>query len=225
MIGILVRTLVIYVILMGAMRLMGKRQIGELEVSDLITTLLLSEIATLPIENPDIPVLHAVIPIITLVTLEVCMATLLSRFPGLRQKLEAPPSILICRGKLNQSELLRNRLSVEELFAGLRQQGIGDPGEVEYAIMEKNGNLSVIPKKQYSTVTVDDMKLGAVESGIMHILVSDGKINHYNLKLLGRDEAWLDGLLIEHRVSRNEVLYLMCNDVGKVDVVRKEKFS
>ena len=171
MVGIFVRTLVIYLFLTAAMRLMGKRQIGELEVSELITTLLISEISTLPIENPDIPVLHAVIPVVTLTTLEVVMATLLARSPALRQKLETAPSMLICRGNLDQAELVRNRMSVEELFAGLRQQGIADPGEVYYAIMEKNGQLSVIPKAEHRPATLGDLKSEARESGIAHLLV------------------------------------------------------
>lgn len=223
MLGIFTRTLVIYLLLGGSMRLMGKRQIGELEVSELITTLLISEIATLPVENADIPVLHAVVPIVTLVTLEVVMATLLSRSPTLRKKLETAPSMLICRGVLNQSELIRNRMSVEELFAGLRQQGIGDPDEVEYAIMEKNGQLSVIPKAQHKPLTAGDIKSEVCETGIMHMLVSDGKVDRYNLQLLGHDEAWLDKQLNKRGVAAEELLYLLCDDAGRILLLRKEE--
>ena len=203
------------------MRLMGKRQIGELEVSELITTLLISEIATIPVENADIPVLHAIIPIVTLVTIEVVMATLLSRHPTLRQKLETVPSILICRGKLDESELIRNRMSVEELFAGLRQQGIANPDEVEYAIMEKNGQLSVILKAQYRPLTPGDVKCEVRESGIMHMLVSDGKVNTYNLALLGHDAAWLQKQLSKRGVKARELLYMMCDDAGHIMLLRK----
>ncbi|MBR5615790.1 MAG: DUF421 domain-containing protein, partial [Clostridia bacterium] len=182
MITIFVRTLLIYLMVTGAMRLMGKRQIGQLEVSELITTLLLSEIATLPIENPDIPVLYAVVPIVTLLTLEVCTALLLSRHPRLRRKIEASPSMLIRNGKLDQGELARNRLSVDELFAGLRQQGIGDPDEVAYAILEKNGQLSVIQKEQFRHATPSDLSLSVKREGIMHLLISDGDVNEYNMK-------------------------------------------
>ena len=222
MVGIFVRTLVVYVILMAGMRLMGKRQIGELEVSDLITTLLLSEIATLPIENPDVPVLHAVIPIVTLVTIEVIVAVVLCRCPRLRQRMEAPPSILICRGKLDQSQLSRNRMSVEELFAGLRQQGISDPSEAEYVIMEKNGKLSVIPKQAHRNATVGDVDGETVERGMMHMIVSDGAVNKTNMSLLGRDGKWLSGVLEEHGLMLPELCYLMCNDVGEVIFQKKE---
>ena len=222
MLGIFIRTLVVYLVLTGAMRLMGKRQIGELEVSELITTLLISEIATIPIENADIPVLHAIIPIVTLVTLEVVMATLLSRHPKLRQALETAPSMLICRGTLNQSELIRNRMSVEELFTGLRQQGIADPDEVEYAIMEKNGQLSVIPKAAHRPVEAGDLKSEVRESGIMHMLISDGRINHYNLQLLGRDEGWLQKQLGKRGLQCETLLYFLCDDAGKTRWAKKE---
>jgi uncharacterized membrane protein YcaP (DUF421 family) len=222
MLGIFVRTLVVYLILTGAMRLMGKRQIGELEVSELITTLLISEIATIPIENADIPVLHAVIPIVTLVTLEVVMATLLSRCPRLRRALETEPSMLICRGQLNHNELTRNRMSVEELFAGLRQQGIADPGEVYYAIMEKNGQLSVIPKAAYRPVEAGEAQGTVKESGIAHLLVCDGKVNQYNLGLLGHDERWLQKQLDRRGLRAEELLYFLCDDAGGMSWMRKE---
>lgn len=222
MIGIFVRTLVIYLFLTIAMRLMGKRQIGELEVSELITTLLISEIATLPIENPDIPVLHAIIPVVTLATIEIVTATLLARSPTLRHKLETAPSMLICRGVLDQNELIRNRMSVEELFAGLRQQGYATPDEVAYAIMEKNGQLSVIPKAENRPLTAGDIKCEVRESGIMHMLVNDGTVNSYNLKLLGRDEAWLNKQLRKRGVTARDLLYLLCDDAGRIILLRKE---
>ena len=222
MIGIFVRTLVVYLILTGAMRLMVKRQIGELEVSELITTLLISEIATIPIENADIPVLHAVIPIVTLCALEVLMAALLSRHPTLRKKLEAPPSMLIRAGRLDAGELTRNRMSVEELFAGLRQQGIADPDEVAYAIMEKNGQLSVIPKTRYRPLTADDMGHAPRESGIAHLLVCDGKVNEYNLQLLGHDTVWLQKQLDRRGLRSEGLLYLLCDDTGSISWMKKE---
>jgi uncharacterized membrane protein YcaP (DUF421 family) len=223
MITVFFRTLLIYLMVTGAMRLMGKRQIGQLEVSELLTTFLLSEIATLPIENPDIPVLHAIVPVVTLLTLEVTMALLLSRSSRLRRKLEAPPSMLICDGHLDQRELLRNRLSIEELIASLRQQGVGDPNEVAYAILEKNGQMSLILKEEHRPVTLSDLSRTPRREGMMHLIISDGEINEYNLKLLGRDEAWLSALLQKKHLAQSEVLYLLCNDAGKVSVLKKEK--
>lgn len=223
MITVFIRTFLIYLMVTGCMRLMGKRQIGQLEVSELVTTLLLSEIATLPIENPDIPVLHAVVPIVTLLTLEVSMSVLLSHCPRLRRKIEAPPSMLICQGRLDQRELLRNRLSFEEVVAGLRQQGVSDPEEVDYAILEKNGQLSVILKEPYRPATVKDAGLSVGHEGMMHVIISGGAVNEYNLRLLGKDGEWLDGVLKRKKARREDVLCLLCNDAGKIELLRKEK--
>ena len=223
MITIFIRTILIYLMVTGAMRLMGKRQIGELEVSELITTLLLSEIATLPIENPDIPVLYAVIPVVTLLTFEVVMAVLLSRLPRFRRQIESSPSMLIRNGRLDQGELLRNRLSVEELIASLRQQGVGDPGEVAYAILEKNGQMSLILKEEHRPLTPADLSMTPERAGMMHLVVCDGVINEYNLKLLGRDGAWVSAQLQSRGLRQDEVLYLLCNDAGRISVLKKER--
>ena len=223
MITIFIRTILIYLMVTGAMRLMGKRQIGELEVSELITTLLLSEIATLPIENLDIPVLYAVIPVVTLLTFEVVMAVLLSRLPRFRRKIESSPSMLIRNGRLDQGELLRNRLSVEELIASLRQQGVGDPGEVAYAILEKNGQMSLILKEEHRPLTPADLSMTPERVGMMHLVVCDGVINEYNLKLLGRDGAWVSAQLQSRGLRQDEVLYLLCNDAGRISVLKKER--
>lgn len=223
MITIFLRTLLIYAILAGAMRLMGKRQVGELEVSELIITLLLSEIATLPIENQDIPVLYAVIPIVTLLMLEVGSSVLMMRCPRLKQKLGTTPSMLIVRGKLNQQELIRNRLSVEELLSELRQQGVADLREVEYAILEKNGKMSIILWEQYRPVSARDLKLDTQEEGLMHLVIGHGVINEYSLQLLRRDRAWVASVLRKHRIAQEQVLYLLCDDAGNVELLRKDE--
>ena len=150
------------------------------------------------------------------------MATALSRSPRLRNHLESAPSMLICRGVLNQSELIRNRMSFEELLAGLRQQGVADPDEVEYAIMEKNGQLSVILKAESRPLTAGDVKCEVREMGMMHVLVSDGMVNRHNLLLLGHDEAWLQKQLTKRGVAASELLYLLCDDAGRILHMRKE---
>ena len=125
---ILIRTVIIYVVLVGAMRLMGKRQLGQLEVSDLVSTLLLSEIAALPIENHSIPLVYAIIPIILVLAAEVFSAALLSRFPGLKNILSTRPTVLVKMGKPREDELKRARISADELMVALRRAGSTDIG-------------------------------------------------------------------------------------------------
>jgi len=129
---IFIRTIIIYGCLLISMRIMGKRQIGQLDVSDLISTLLISEIASLPIENPDIPIIYSIIPLITLLTFEVTSSTILSRSQFMKNIFTPRPSFLIKDGEINQSALRKNRISIDELISKLRQQGIYDIQEIKY---------------------------------------------------------------------------------------------
>lgn len=130
MLTILLRTLIIYLTLVVTMRVMGKRQLGELEVSELVTTLLLSEVASLPITNQDIPLAFAIVPVLTLMSLEVLLSGLLLHIPALKKALSVRPTILIRHGKPDAAAMKKSRISAEELFSHLRQKGVSDPDQV-----------------------------------------------------------------------------------------------
>ena len=136
MISLLFRTLLIYLFLTMILRLMGKRQVGEMEISELVTTLLLSEIAALPMEDTDIPVLHALVPILAIVALEIIITYLKTKWNPLKKIFESQPVFLIRRGVLNQTELERNRISVNEFLGELRMQGVSVLTDAYYAILE-----------------------------------------------------------------------------------------
>ena len=223
MITIFLRTIIIYLILIFAMRVMGKRQIGELEVSELITTLMLSELATGPIENREIPVAYAVIPIITLLTLEVVNSMILIKIPKIKNLLSAKPSILIERGVLNQRELARIRMSIDELIGELRQLGVPTVAAVEYAILEQNGKLTVIPRAADQPPTRAELGIAPPENGMAHILIADGFINRFNLHRTGHDDAWLTDELIRRRCTAAEVFLMTVDDSGSIFFVRKER--
>lgn len=222
MITILLRTIIIYLILVIVMRLMGKRQIGELEVSELITTLMLSELATGPIENREIPVAYAVIPIITLLTLEVVNSMLLIKIPRIKNLLSAKPSVLIDRGRLNQRELSVIRMSIDELIGELRQLGVSSMEEVEYAILEQNGKLTVIPRAADQPPTRAELGMPPPKNGMAHILIADGFINRYNLQNTGRDEDWLIRELRKRNCTAREVFLMTIDDCGSIFFVKKE---
>ncbi|OKZ72647.1 MAG: hypothetical protein BHV88_01160 [Clostridiales bacterium 41_12_two_minus] len=223
MLTILLRTVIIYIILISTMRIMGKRQIGELEVSDLVTTLLLSEIATLPIENQEIPVMYAVIPIITLLTIEVISSVISFKSPKIRGFLNAKPSILISQGKINQRELRNSRIAIDELISEIRLNGISDIKEVQYAILESSGKLTVIPKIQFSQPKMQDLKVKAEETGLAHIIISNGTVNDYNLNYLGKSRTWLDSVLKKHNTVANDVFLMTANDKSETNIVKKAK--
>ena len=222
MVTILIRTLIVYVTLIATMRFMGKRQLGELEISDLVTTLLLSDIATLPITNTDIPLSHAIIPILTITSLEVVLSGALLKFPFLKQVLSVRPAILVRHGEPNAAAMASARISAEELFSQLRQKDVSDPADVEYAILEPNGQISVVKKTAQREATAADLGLTPTERGMMHLLVCDGKINRRNLTLAGWDEARLFRELNRRKVKLTDVFLLLADDGGRVALYPRE---
>lgn len=223
MLTVFLRTVLIYLILLAAMRIMGKRQIGELELSELITTLMLSELATGPIGDPDMPLSRAVIPIVTLLALEVIGSIALIKFPAVRHLLASKPSVIIEHGVLNQRELRRIRMSLEELLAALRQQGVTTPDDVDYAILETNGRLTTILRGEEQQPTVAQLSLTPDRKGIAHIIIADGVINRRNLTHLGRDEAWLTRTLRARNCLVADVFLCTLDDAGELWLCKKEK--
>lgn len=213
---IFIRTVIVYLLLLLSMRLMGKRQIGELEVTDLVITLLLSDIATNPIADPDIPLVYVVIPILTLLAMEVTLSLLFSRFPKLKNLGSARPSVLIRHGVIDTRELNSLRISAEELISELRQKEITEIDEVEYAILEQNGKISVIPRAAERQPTRKDMNITVEESGISHIIISRGTLNRYNLQHLGLNDEWLEKQLKQNHCHMDEVFLMTVNDQGKL---------
>lgn len=223
MITAFMRTLIIYIILIGTLRLMGKRQIGELRLSELVTTFLLSELAVIPIQDPDIPVSHAVVPILLLLSLEVIISFIITKSKKLKLIFVGKPSVIICHGKLNQHELQRLRMGTIEFLSELRLKNISDIADIEYAILEENGKLSVFPKADKLPVTMYDMNLSATETGIAHSVIIDGEISDANLKLAHKNEKWLLKILEEEKKNIADILLFTVDDSGKTNIIMKEK--
>lgn len=225
MLVIFFRTIIIYLLLIITMRVMGKRQLGELELSELVTTLLLSEIAALPITDPNIPVMFSVIPIITLLSLEILLSALLIKCPSLKNLLSSRPNVIIEKGRLRQSELKKLRISNDELLCELRQSGITDLSEVYYAIVEENGKLTVVPRKSSQPPTASQLKTDTVESGISHIVISDGKVDSRGLETVGVSQDELELYLKNNGCRVCDVFLLLCDDSGKYTLILKDKKS
>lgn len=206
-----------------SMRIMGKRQLGELQASDIIITMMLSEIATAPITNPKIPIHHALIPIALLIGIELLMSFLLIKSHKLKRLFYGSPTIIINRGKLVQKEMKKNRLEIDELISELRQKGYSDVSDVNYAILEENGKLSVFPFSDKSPATPADLNLSVTERGIAHVCVIDGKVILHNLTLAGWDEKKLKKELGKRKLSLTEVFLLTVDDGGNVTLINKEE--
>ena len=222
MLTVFLRTAIIYFLLILAMRLMGKRQIGELEVSDLVTTLLISEIASLPITEPELPLSHAVIPLILLLSFEVIISFLVSRVPRLKF-LTARPSTLIRNGKISQSAMKNARISFDELFCELRNQGVYDLDEIEYAILEQNGRITVIQKARFRQPSAEDLGLKVKENGLFHIVIEHGRINRHGIELVGIRESDLRRELKKKKLEVSDVYLMTVNDAGKRTVIPKKE--
>ena len=223
MASVYIRTLLVYFMLIITLRLMGKRQIGELQLSELIVTILLSELAAIPIADKDIPLLYAIVPILLLLSLEVILSYIVLRVPGLKNLFAGRPSIIIQKGVLNQKELERQRTGISELLCSLRQSGISDIGEVEYAILEQNGRFSVFPKAANSSITPAQMHLNISEQGISHALILDRKVIRDNLILAGWDEKKLSEELTRRSFTKEDIFLFSVNDTGDITIIIKEK--
>ena len=223
MITLIFRTLLVYIFLILIMRLMGKRQIGELEVTDLVATLLLSEIASLPITDPNIPVLHALIPMIVLLSLEVFSSYILIRIPKLKKILSATPTVLIKEGVLDQNALLSTRLSIEELMSEIRQQGFGNLSYIWCAILEKDGKLTILPRARYSPPTQEALNVTSPEESLMHVVYNGGVWNDAGLLLIEKDRAWLQEQMKNQGVSLADQFCVTANSSGEIYWIPKQK--
>ena len=207
MLSIVIRTVILYILLAFSLRITGKRQIGELDVSELVSTLLISEIASIPIDDPDIPMLNAIVAILLIVSIEIIISSVKNKSEKLKSVVEGTPDYIIYKGRLLKKRLYENRISVNELLSELRTQGIGSIDEVEYAILEQCGSLSV-------------MKKG--ESMLGHTIIIDGKIIVETVSKMGYNKAWVEKRLAEERVHLKDVLLMTVDDTGKIDIIRKD---
>lgn len=183
------------------MRLMGKKQIGELEPFELVIALMISELATFPMQDIRIPLLHAIVPIITLLFLQIATSFVELKSELARKLLSGSPSILINKGKIDIVELRHQRFNINDLLEQLRLKGYFNVADLQYVILETSGELSVLPKAKKSTVVKEDLSLKVVEESLPIPLIMDGNINYKNLKTLSKDEAWLTHLLNKNNIS------------------------
>lgn len=220
---ILFRTVLIYIFLICIMRLMGKRQLGELEMTDLVITLLLSEIATIPITDKGTPILYAIVPVVTLASFEVLTSGLSLKHPKFKMLLSPKPAILVHNGKVDRHEMQKVRISLDELLCELRQKNVPDIAQVQYAILESNGKLSIITKAACTPPTAEQLGMHPPENGILHIVYCDGVYSDQTLRSLGKDRAWAQKQMKLHGVSPERVFYMMTDDMGNICIERRSK--
>ena len=223
MTSIVIRTLIIYLILSFSLRIMGKRQLGELDVSELVSTLLISEIASIPIDDPDIPLMNAIIPILLILSTEILLSTIKNKSEKMKGVIEGKPQYIIYKGRLLEKALHDNRISLNEFLSALRSCGVFSIATVEYAILEENGKISVFPKAGHGAVTYLEMQNGVSEHGIGHAVVVDGQIMEDELRLSARDRKWVEKMIRNKKCDLRDVFLMTVDDSGEVYIVRKER--
>ena len=217
------RTIILYLLIIAGVRLMGKRQVGELEPSELVLSLLIADLAAVPMQDFGIPLLTGVIPILTLLSLTMILSVLTMKSVRFRALMCGRPSIIIRDGQIDQKEMSRNRLTVDELLEELRAKGCTDPSTVKYAILETNGQLSVLLHASQNPPSAKALGTAVQDQELPLVLISDGRLLEHNLRALGRDRRWLDQRLAERNCPGGcpSVFLMLADRTGKIYLLPK----
>ena len=218
-----VRTIILYIFVIIAIRMMGKRQVGEMQPTELVITILVSAVASVPMQNLDIPLSYGIVPIFTLVSAEIFVSFIALKVPRFREILTGKPVIIIVDGVIDQKALKATRLSIEELQEDLRLKDVFDISTIRLARLETNGQLSVLIKDKNLPVTPENMNINVKDSPVYYTIIADGYINQDSLEIIGADLKWVDKMLISHNIVRHKDVFLMLSDTDKnVVIVKKE---
>ncbi|MCM1132172.1 MAG: DUF421 domain-containing protein [Ruminococcus flavefaciens] len=222
---ILIRSLILYILVVFAVRLMGKRQLGELQPSELVITILVSNIATLPLEDTDIPVIVGVTPILSLVCFEVIVSWLILRIPRLRKVISGSPKIIISNGKINRDVMKELRFSVDDLMTALRGRDIFDISEVQFAIVETTGSISIMKKPEKDIPTRDDLNIPAENIDPPQVVVSDGEIMSVALQSLGFNEQFVRNISAKAGIKIPDIFIMTADGTGNCFIAPKRERS
>jgi uncharacterized membrane protein YcaP (DUF421 family) len=220
-----IRAMILYLILILAVRLMGKRQIGELEPSEFVVAILIADLASVPMQDIGIPLLSGIIPILTVLSLELILSTLSVRCRRIRKFLSGNPIMLMENGKILIENLAKTRITVDELTQHLREQGILDLHTVQFAILEVDGQISTIPYPKHQPPTAMDMHIQVDEAELPMPVISDGKVLDSYLLATGHDRAWLDRHLRNLGCRVEDVFLLTVTKKGKTYLAKQENKS
>ena len=216
------RTVVLYLVLIAVIRLMGKRQIGQMEPSEFVVTMLVANLASIPMQEAAIPLYSGLVPILTVLGLELVLSGASLRSIRLRKLLCGKPVILIENGKILQGNLRKTRVTLDELSGHLREKDVLDISQVQYAILETNGNLSVFPYPAHRPASAKDAGIHPKRQYLPVTVISDGKLLHENLRKLGKDEAWVHRVLAERKATVASTWLLTSDDADRITWYEKE---
>ena len=217
-----IRTILLYLVLIFGMRLLGKRQIGQLEPSEFVVAMLIADLASIPMQDPGLPLHAGLVPILTVLGLELALSGLVMRSVLFRRVFCGKPVILIENGRILQQNMRSTRVSLDELTGHLREKGILDLKTVQYAILETDGQLSVFPYPKDAPATAKAAGIPAGKQYLPVTIIDDGCISDANLRKAGKDRAWLQRILAQHRTTPEETFLLTVESADHIYWLKKE---
>ena len=216
------RTIILYLILIGVVRLMGKRQIGQMEPTEFVVTMLVANLAAIPMQDGGIPLLSGLVPILTVLGVGMILSVLSMRFVLLRRWLCGKPVILIENGKILQDNLRRTSITMDELTGHLREKDVLSIEQVQFAILEPDGNFSVFHFPQFKPISAKDAGIEASQQFLPITIIEDGHLFRENLDLSGKDDSWLSRILQEHHALISTTWLLTVDKIDHIHFVPKE---
>ena len=216
------RAIILYIIVLIVMRLMGKREIGQLQPFELAISIMIADLATIPMADPGIPISNGIIPILGLLVMHLVISIINIKSIRAREIICGKPSILIYRGKIDEKVLRKERFTVNELQERLRGNNVVNIGDVEYAILETSGEVTIIQKPNRRATIPEDFGIEPDYEGIPYDLVVDGKIMYDNLKILNKSEEWLRKQVSKFGITPENALILTLDGKGQIFCQEKE---
>ncbi len=217
-----IRTVILYLLVLIIMRLMGKREIGQLQPFELAIAIMIADLASVPMANVGIPISNGIVPILALLVMHLIISNLNMKSINIRKWMCGKPTILIYRGKIDEKALKKEKFTINELQERLRGNNIFNIGDVEYAILETSGQITVIQKPDKRTTIPADFNIMPEYEGIPYDLIIDGKIMHENLKTIGKDYKWLKKQVEKFKISPEEALVVTYDGKGQIFCQKKE---
>ena len=219
----LVRTVILYVTIIAAVRIMGKRQISQLQTSELVVTMLISDLAVIPMQDSGQPLFSGLIPIFVLIALEVFLSVIMLKSSRIRRVVCGKPVVIVQDGRILQENMKELRMSIEDLFEQFRQKDVFSLRDVAYAIVETNGTLSVIKRAEVDYLRPVDVGVRPRDDGPEVVVISDGQLSENSMRLCGKNEAWVQKVLRKEKTPQREVFILTVNSAGDYTLIQKER--
>lgn len=216
------KTIIIYLLVLIAVRLMGKRELGQLQPFELVVIIIIADVASVPMQDVGTPLLQGIVPILALLVGEIMVSYLNIKFTFFNKLISGRSAVLVDKGKIVEESLKRQRYTIEGLMQEFRIAGYPDISDIEYAILETSGQISIIPKTEKNNVTISDLNITQDKVGYPRVIVREGTVYENNMKDLGLDRKWLDKNLKDRKVDLNEVFVLIVDESKKIYFQKKE---